>query len=76
MVYNEEVKMKYTNEKRYETFKKVIFENRSKNLGRNNIMTTYMQVLNKAILPEEIDEALDAILFNEEQIKKTGKSKL
>jgi len=68
--------MKSRNEQRYEIFKKVVSANRSRNLSRDNILTTYMSVINKASTEREVDEALDAIIENERQIKITGKGNL
>lgn len=68
---------KLTNdEKRYFMYKKVIEMNRSNHLDRSNIWVAYMEQINKARYSHEIDDVLDAIIVNEEQIRKYGKGNI
>lgn len=67
---------KYSDKQRYDMYKKIVETNKTKRLGTNEIMSVYLGVINKAQFAWEIDEALDAILYNEELLKTTGRGKL
>lgn len=54
-----------SNDKRYEMLKKVYMENKIKRQTIDSVWYQYMAVINKAVYPHELDEALDAIIENE-----------
>lgn len=53
---------------RYNMWKKVITQVRGKN-DRGDIMSLYLEQLNRCRFPFEFDECLDSILENEKSIK-------
>lgn len=61
---------------RYETWKKVLYVNKTKRLGLNDIMSVYLSQINKATTSQEFDDVLDAIIKNESQLKLQGKGNI
>lgn len=58
------------NTKRYDMLKQVYLENRLKRQTVDSIWFQYMEQLNKAVYPHEIDSVLDAIIENERRLGK------
>lgn len=62
---------KSQDELRYDIWKKVISEVRNKH-DRGDIMSVYLESINKCKFSPEFDDTLDAILENEKTRKKYG----
>jgi hypothetical protein len=58
------------NIRRYNMLKQVYMENRLKRQTIDSIWFQYMEQLNKAVYPHELDSVLDAIIENERRLGK------
>lgn len=58
------------NAKRYVMMRKVLHENRVKRQTVDNIWFQYMEQINKAVYPSDLDNVLDAIIENEKRLGK------
>lgn len=56
------------NSKRYEMLKQIYMNNRTKHQTIDSIWFQYLEQLNKAVYPCEIDETLDAIIQNQRNL--------